>query len=207
MSNDIIFGTPGLPALIYISAIDKALDGDWKYWEPEALWAEIEDDMGININAVDDTIRNKILAYRTCMNSHIPWQQWSVFLNVCEALNGYSFDPEVVRFYSAAHLIWAMEQMLDIAEDRDWMPSVVEMLAILLYNEGVYWLPNPWGAIVNKSIRRLLPEENKSIPDEIQKAYSVFNDGELGEDWISIAIGRILIIEDYIDSQHKLEGK
>jgi len=134
-----IFGHPDThPLLLDIVLLNK-YGAAWLGWEPETVWAEIEDDFkqSISVHA-----RNKIQALRTCHAVTTPWEAWGVFNVVCQAFNNNVPNFRILQKPSIAQLVVAVDIMKRI-RDAVFSDEVEIFIATCFLDEGVSYLPPP----------------------------------------------------------------
>lgn len=146
---------PGLPASVYFEAVKSILPEEWMVWEPETIWSEIEEETGIDSGNIPAANRNKMMAYRVIHNSSAPWEDWHAFMNVALALNGVVPNPDVAQTLSPSHVAWAIAQMQRVHPDWEFSDSVRSFIAVMLYDDGICWVPGSIGDIANEDLFRL----------------------------------------------------
>lgn len=144
-----------------VTTLDGTLDRVWHVCEPEALWMELEDASAqegaiVTFDDIPRAMKNKLMAIRVCFNSLAPWQDWSVFPNVCLALSGMAPNPDILLTPEPSSIARCVDFMHTIAPDRHFEGDVAATIAVLLYKEGFVWLPGYLGTLTNSYMRKLL---------------------------------------------------
>jgi len=144
----------GLSPAVYFKAVNDILPEEWMVWEPETVWAEIEELTGIDADSLPDITRNKIMSYRMAHNSSAPWEDWPVFTNVALTFSGVVPNTDTAQVLSPSQVAWAITKLRDIHPDWDFSIPVRSFAAVMLYNDGICWVPGILGDLVNDTLCR-----------------------------------------------------
>lgn len=180
------------------SLLDEQFGNDWLMWEPEVLWDELGRRM--SISRAD---KDQIMAIRVMLKSDAPWKDWGAFLSVVRALNGIEISPIYANFSTPAQIAWALEVMDRFSLDDDFDPSIGQVVAGILYQDGIYWLPE--GKMKDLAEPYLTDicykkhgSEIEDIRNAAEQAYSL-PDSEKPPQELKEHTSKLRLIEEYVE--------
>lgn len=141
-SREMLTNEDASPALL-MHILDRELKDSWKEWEPEVLWDEIKERIGVDLEKYPRGIRDRIMALRVLIKTNTPWQDWHPFLVTALALNGIEPDVETAQTVSPSYMAYAVSVMRRIESENEFDQDVRYMMAAILNSQGIYWVP-PW---------------------------------------------------------------
>lgn len=194
------------PPLCLASALQKAFGKGWLLWEPSVLWAEVKDEFGIELpRATQDAI----MAFRVCLLTNTPWQDWYPFLSVTLALNGVPHNPEYAMPPQPSHLAYALDVMRRMKPDQPFEPEVSNMAAIILWDNGICWAPKyPMGDLTNEYlISRQKDEDQLTLLSFIAKDYLEDDGNDAMDDYDTVRLHTIKLraLDLYVNMKRSLE--
>ena len=120
----------------------EAFGPQWLDWEPETIWAEIQDDF--KAKSISVHVRNKINAMKLLHVATSPWTEWEVFTVTVQALNDNIPDFRMLQKPSPDQIIAAVAIMNKVKEQK-FSEEVGRYVAACFLDEGIYFLPDPVG--------------------------------------------------------------
>ena len=192
----------GLSPSVYFHAVNGVLPEEWMTWEPETTWAEIKSETGVDLDDISRSTRNKIMSYRLAINSSAPWEDWPVFLNVALAFSGSVPNTDSAQVISPSQVAWAISKLTELHPDWKFSRSVKGIAAVMLYNDGVCWVPGLIGDLVNDTLF-YLQRHYEGLGDFIKSLaenYVSHMDDEIidGDSAADIHTTRIKAMEKYV---------
>jgi len=199
----------GLSPASYFNAVNSILPEEWEAWEPETIWAEIETSTGIDPDSMPAITSNKLMAYRMARNSSSPWEDWHVFLNVALVFSGVVPNTDTAQVISPSQVAWAISMLTELHPDWEFSDSVKSIASVMLYNDGVCWVPGMLGDLVNDGLFNLqkhyegLGDFVRGLAENYVKHMGQETvPGESAEDIHTI---RIKAMEHYVKAQQLIE--
>jgi len=116
---------------------------EWVDFEPESLWADIEDKAKTMPNmstVLTRANKDMIMAIKLCFGSDAPWEQWDVFENVVKAINGDIVLTEVVQQLFTEEVSFAVHCMEKIRKDV-FSEEVRSYIGIAAKEDGLIAMP------------------------------------------------------------------
>lgn len=198
-----------LSPVTYFRVVNAILPEDWMMWEPETVWAELETETGIPTEDMSALTKNKIMAYRMVHNTSAPWEDWSVFLNVCLVFNDIVPNVESVQVCSPSQIAWTITKLLEVHPEWPFSESVQSIVAAMLYDDGICWSPGVLGDLVNDNLFYLqrhyeqLPEFAKALAENYLK--NIESERVEGDGPADIHTARLKAIDQYISIKQVIE--
>lgn len=199
----------GLSPATYFDVVNQLLPEEWMTWEPETVWSELEAVLGIDVDEISRATKNKIMAYRMAHNSSAPWEDWHVFLNTALAMNGVVPNTDTAQVISPSQVAWAVAKLTEIHPDWKFSESVRAIAAVMLYNDGVCWVPGLLGDIVNDHLFHL-QRHYEALPDFVRGLAENYVDNMdkanvEGDSAADIHTARIKAMEQYVRAKQLVE--
>lgn len=194
------------PPLCMASALQKAFGKGWLLWEPSVLWSEVKDDFGIDLPR---PARDAILAFRLCLLTNTPWQDWHPFLSVALAMNGIPHNPEYAMPAQPSHLAYAIDVMRRMKPDQEFEPEVRNMAGVILWDNGICWAPEyPMGSLVNDYLlSHQRSDDQQTLLSFIAKDYLEDDGNDAMDDYDTVRLHTIKLraLDLYVNMKRSLE--
>jgi hypothetical protein len=163
-----IFKDPSAPASILLAIVFDEYSFECFDWDPHVLRMEIFGDFGIKLT---DQQSDKLQAAITIMSTDHFENDWHSFNSCIHALNGESFEHDVLYPIEAEQIAAAMPEIETIRtkfmEDRVVFSDEVNVYAGFIFSEyGLFFAPNEFPT----AIMPALPGEHTSDSQDEKKA-------------------------------------
>lgn len=193
--------TPTTTAVALLSAL-KALLGDYKRWEPETLWLEL-DRRDINVPKEN---RVKIQAGLTLL--FVPSFYWDaiVFEKTALAFDGGHINPSALEEASTAQLAWATREASWILsqheeESRTCEHEPAAYAGIVAHREGLVVMPSEL-SFGQWQLDRL--NASGSLAKEVKEAWRGLDWGrEFTESPLDVQLARLVAVELHVQEREK----
>ena len=193
------------PPLLLKQILDREFNNHWLFWEPEVLWDEISDRLGIDLERQDRSIRDKIMALRTSIKTLVPWQDWHPFLLVVQAFNGISPDMELAEPVSPCHLAYTIKILSILHPDHEFNEDVKRVIAAILFHNGIYWVGPESLAFLDSELSAFQDSaEQQEFRELAQSDYDSGDTIEVEDDPVSMHTLRLKTIDTYLDEKEEL---
>ena len=170
-------------ASVCMASMEALLGPQWRSWEPETLWLELDH------KKVDVTLGNRqqIMAGRSLLITGRFFFDALVYDRTCAAFSNEELNFDVMGESTVAYMAWAVDEMrriCDAFEDPplDWDYEVENFTAHQLHEEGFIIAPEEL-AFAQKALDRLYPAKNaaehKELKDEVRKLWSDLGDHDV----------------------------
>lgn len=177
----------------------RKIGKEWLSMEPAALWEEMEL-QGMDYDRGDSDC---IMALRTALRSNSAWRDWNVFLNTAAAFNGLEINPESLPELTPSQLAWGIKQLRRVDEEDTFSAEVCMMIAGIIFQHGIYWIPEASPLAICKTyLQRLLWQrisEDKTMEalhDKMKEGY--FNPASCITEEQRIHSEKLHIIDEYL---------
>jgi hypothetical protein len=148
--------------------------------EPETL-RQFESDM-----SEEDV--NQVLALATLHKTRGFWENYNVFEDIVQALNGIIPNPTVLQGCSPEQMWFALDIAHNMYPDREFSVEVLKYIEFMFNESGVYIFPS------------YLPIDNPYLSQAV--ALSNSSPFPLGEDTVEeIQASKWLVIQEYLQQQ------
>ncbi|MCK4821072.1 hypothetical protein KA005_35235, partial [bacterium] len=142
------------PPISVLRAMYKELEHKWVNWEPETIWDEILDEVGVDPPRVN---KDKIMALKLCIKTTVPWEDWHPFTTCVLCFNNIPVDMEIGQDCSPAQLAYGVEILTELQPEHIYRRDVQFMAASILVSNGICWIPQePLGSMVNDALEHLI---------------------------------------------------
>lgn len=187
-----------------LRAMYKELGYKWVNWEPETIWDEILNEVGIDPPRVN---KDKIMALKLCIKTTVPWEDWHPFTTCVLCFNNIPVDMEIGQECSPAQLAYGVKVLTELQPEHVYRRDVQFMAASMLVSNGICWIPQePLGGMVNEALEHLIQATSRNL-EAIEQAkidYAAYQAGaSLGED--DIHTTRLAAIDKYLEYKDSLE--
>ena len=158
------------PARTVYNFLNKEFGNDWWEWEIETLdhmlWLKFS-------VALENNMRDKVLAIRHLCNSDQPFFDWHEFNQIALSFSGAIADFEMIRKPSPGMVINAVKTMNHIRPEREsnFGNDVVKYICVLLKDDGIYCPPASLFALISGAFSELVSDEMKSSWKDILNKY------------------------------------
>lgn len=120
-------------------ALLKAFGLEWLGWEPETVWAEVQNDFKSQIS---EHARAKVNTVRSLHISNFPWEKWQVFEKVIQGLNNNIPRWAMMQAPSIEQLYVGID-MMETLRRMEFTNEVKLYMAASVLNEDVTFVPEP----------------------------------------------------------------
>lgn len=120
-------------------ACDSIFGKDWLSWEPKSIYSGITEK---GYMAVSEVNAGKINAYRTAVNTVLPWTDWFSFEHVINAFNGEIVTFDKHQPCKVRHLMAGMDT-LRLCQQLPFGDDVKRYIATCGKNAELMFLPDP----------------------------------------------------------------
>lgn len=187
-----------------LRAIYKELGYQWVNWEPEAIWDEILEEVGVDPPRVN---KDKIMALKLCIKTTVPWEDWHPFTVCTLCFNNVPIDMEIAQECSPVQLAYGTKVLTELQPDHEYKRDVQFMAASMLLANGICWVPQePLAEIVNEALEHLISKTSRNF-EAIREAkinYEAYDkDGILDPD--DIHTTRLAAIDEYLKYKDRQE--
>jgi hypothetical protein len=201
-----ILSNPQSTPIAVLSAMHKELDYQWVNWEPEAIWDEIAEEVGVDPPRVN---KDKIMALKLCIMTTVPWEDWHPFTVCVLCFNDVPIEMDIAQECSPVQLAYGVQILTRLQPEHVYRRDVQFMAASMLLAKGICWVPQePLGGIVNEALEHLISKTSKNFEaiHEAKRNYQAYQaDGRLDPD--DVHTTRLAAIDAYLQHKAQLEAK
>lgn len=192
------------PPILVLRAMYKELGHQWVNWEPEVIWDEILDEVGVEPPRVN---KDKIMALKLCIKTTVPWEDWHPFTVCVLCFNNIPVDMEIGQECSPVQLAYGVKILTELQPEHVYRRDVQFMAASMLVSNGICWVPQePLGSVVNEALEHLIQATSRNLEaiEQAKNDYAIYLAGaSLGED--DIHTTRLVAIDKYLEYKEAFE--
>lgn len=134
-----LFSSPDAQPLPLVALLTHLLGKEWVDWLPETIWQGLED-LRIPVSSLN---KEKILAARLVATRNRPWEEWEIFIHVCDALNSRVPNFQVLQEPAIGDLMVAVGIMEELSPKIEFSEEVARFTAACVLHHGVWYAPPP----------------------------------------------------------------
>lgn len=193
------------PELV-LRAMYKEMGHEWVNWEPETIWEEMVEEVGVEPPRVN---KDKIMALKLCILTTVPWEDWHPFTTCILCFNDVPVDMEIGQECSPAQLAYGVKVLTSLQPEHEYNRDIQFFAASMLISFGICWIPQePLGGLVNEALQHLIKinSGNTEAIEQAQRDYAAYKAGaELTED--DIHTTRLAAIDEYLRYKQGLDDR
>ena len=146
-------------------------------WDPLTIQSEIEQDFAAKLpRAVFD----RLMAAIAVLSTDSFFRSLPDFINLCNVINGDSFDPTVFDPADAGECAWAMTEALlisppDDEEEEPFSQDIVDYLGEVIKSEGILTPPDILKVSLRKDARELIEKVKYDFSDDPEMFNAIFD--------------------------------
>jgi hypothetical protein len=146
-------------------------------WDPLTIQSEIEQDFAAKLpRAVFD----RLMAAIAVLSTDSFFRSLPDFINLCNVINGDSFDPTVFDPADAGECAWAMTEALlisppDDEEEEPFSQDIVDYLGEVIKSEGILTPPDILKVSLRKDARELIEKVKYNFSDDPEMFNAIFD--------------------------------
>lgn len=159
-------------ASVCMAATEALLGSQWRVWEPETLWLEL-DHHGVDVPKGN---RQQILAGRSLLTTGRFFFDALVYDRTCAAFSNEDLNFDVMGESTVSYMAWAVDEakrICDAFEDPplEWDREVIQYTAIQLKEEGYVLAPEEL-SFAQGALDALYPKEASELKNEVRQIWS-----------------------------------
>jgi hypothetical protein len=141
-----VFTSKNILPSVYNIMLSNKFGEQWKTWELETLWVEIEQEWG---SSPTGEVRTKIGALRAFLDTDMYWNDAGVFENIVLAMNDHLVTPDTLQLASPVEIYYAMRVLNPIKQGKFTRP-VIGYIRVAFEKAGILKFPEllrfaePW---------------------------------------------------------------
>lgn len=146
-------------------------------WDPLTIQSEIEQDFAVKLpRAVFD----RLMAGIAVLSTDSFFKSLPDFINLCNVLNGDSFDPTTFDPADAGECAWAMTEALlisppDDEEEEPFSQEIVDYIGEVIKSEGILTPPDILRVSLRKDAKDLIEKVRYDFSDDPEMFNAVFD--------------------------------